>query len=197
MKKSILVVLCTLLSSVAFAQNEIYWNVKAGMNISNFTSGADTKAKIGFRAGVGMEYDFDEMWSLQPSLLFTTKGTKIDGNLLDQTINAMYLELPIMAGLRFMVGDRSSILITAGPYIAYGIAGKTTIKLDGAREEKVNTFGDGRAKRFDVGLGVGVAYEFGPMFVSADGQFGLTKVMDYGNSSPKNLNFAIGLGYKF
>lgn len=189
--------LCALVSTVTFAQGEIFWNVKAGMNISNFTSGDNTKAKIGFRAGVGMEYAFTEMWSLQPSLLFTTKGTKVDAPLLDMTINAMYLELPVNAAARFRIGDYSSIVVSAGPYIAYGVGGKTTSKLEDAREEKVNTFRDNGAKRFDFGLGTGVAYEFGQIFISADAQFGLLKVMDLGTDSPKNLNFAIGLGYRF
>jgi len=125
MKKSILVVLCALISTVTFAQGEISWNVKAGMNISNFTSGDDTKAKIGFRGGVGMEYGITDMWSIQPSLLFTTKGTKIDAPLIDMTINAMYLELPVNAAVRFNLGELSNIVVSAGPYIADGSGGKT------------------------------------------------------------------------
>ena len=37
-------------------------------------------------------------------------------------------------------------------------------------------FGDGGLKRFDAGLGVGVALELGQIIVGLDGQFGLVDV---------------------
>ncbi|EJX07316.1 hypothetical protein, secreted, partial [gut metagenome] len=54
MKKSLLLVLFALVSMVSYSQ--ISWNVKAGMNMSNITGDADTDLRIGFNAGVGMEY---------------------------------------------------------------------------------------------------------------------------------------------
>lgn len=50
-------------------------------------------------------------------------------------------------------------------------------------------------KRFDAGLGVGVALEFGRIIAGLDGQFGLVDVQKLGN--PKNMNFSIVVGYKF
>ena len=49
-------------------------------------------------------------------------------------------------------------------------------------------------KRFDAGLGVGVALEFGRIIAGLDGQFGLVDVQKFGN--PKNMNFSIVVGYK-
>ena len=92
------------------------------MNISNYTGDADLNAKIGFKLGGGFEYAFDNTWSLQPSLFLSTKGAK-DGN----SINAMYLELPVMAAARFNVADNTNIVVNAGPYLACGIAGKTKL----------------------------------------------------------------------
>ena len=51
--------------------------------------------------------------------------------------------------------------MNAGPYFACGIAGKTKFDLGNDTERKVDTFGDDALKRFDAGLGVGVALEFG------------------------------------
>ncbi len=53
-----------------------------------------------------------------------------------------------------------------------------------------------QAKRFDFGLGMGVAYEINRFFVDLSGEFGLVKMYD-GDGSPKNINFSIGVGYKF
>ena len=58
MKKSLLFVLFALVSMVSYSQ--ISWNVKAGMNMSNITGDADTDLRIGFNAGVGMEYQFTD-----------------------------------------------------------------------------------------------------------------------------------------
>ena len=67
-------------------------------------------------------------------------------------------------------------------------------------DEKIDFFGDGDdqfgAKRFDAGLGVGVAYEINKFFIDLSGEFGLTKIAD-GDGAPKNMNFSIGVGYKF
>jgi len=177
MKKSALFILFALISVAGFSQIT-GWNAKVGMNISNYTGDADLNAKIGFKLGGGFEYAFDNTWSLQPSLFLSTKGAKKDGN----SINAMYLELPVMAAARFN-------------YLACGIAGKTKIDLGNDTERKYDTFGDDALKRFDAGLGVGVALELGKVIVGLDGQFGLVDVEKIGN--PKNTNFSIVLGYKF
>ena len=195
MKKGLIFVLFALVSIVSYSQ--ISWNAKVGMNMSNFTGDADTDMRVGFNLGVGMEYQFTDMWSLQPSLMFTQKGAKLG----DMKANPMYLELPVMAAARFDVANNTNVVINAGPYLACGIAGKSKVdmgnveyKIAGVKED---FFGDnGGGKRFDFGLGVGVAYEINRFFVDLTGEFGLTKVYD-ASGSPKNLNFSIGVGYKF
>ena len=180
--------LFALISIVSYSQTS--WNAKIGMNMSNFTSdGWDMK--VGFQAGVGMEYQFTEMLSIQPSLMFTTKGAKFSG----VKATPMYLELPVFAAARFAVVDNQNVVVKAGPYFACGIAGKTKFDLGNDTERKVDTFGDDALKRFDAGLGVGVALEFGRIIAGLDGQFGLVDVEKVGN--PKNMNFSIIVGYKF
>ena len=66
MKKGLIFVLFALVSIVSYSQ--ISWNAKVGMNMSNFTGDADTDMRVGFNVGVGMEYQFTDMWSIQPSL---------------------------------------------------------------------------------------------------------------------------------
>ena len=120
MKKSVLFVLFALISVAGFSQIT-GWNAKVGMNFSNYTGDLDLNAKVGFKLGGGFEYAFNDTWSLQPSLFLTSKGAKKDGN----SINAMYLELPVMAAARFNVADNTNLVVNAGPYFACGIAGRT------------------------------------------------------------------------
>ena len=99
-----------------------------------------------------------------------------------------------MAAARFNVADNTNLVVNAGPYFACGVAGKTKADM-GNVEYKEDTFGDDALKRFDAGLGVGVALEFGRIIAGLDGQFGLVDVQKVGN--PKNMNFSIVVGYKF
>lgn len=193
MKKLFLAAAMALISFTSFAQG-LSWNVKAGMNMSSMSNMDESKMKVGFNAGVGAEYAFNETWSVRPSLLFTTKGVKVDDEGYKETYNPMYIELPVMGAVTFPLSDGVNLVISTGPYFAYGIGGK--VKADG---EKINFFGDGEdeagGKRFDCGWGVGVAAEFGRFFVGLNGEFGLTKVAE-GDKAPKNTNFSIGVGFK-
>ena len=120
-----------LLSVAGFSQ--VSWNAKVGMNISNFTGDLDVSAKVGVKLGVGMEYAFNDTWLLQPSLFLSQKGAKfsatVSGDEADVKFNAMYFELPIMMAARFNVANNTNIVVSAGPYMAYGVGGKTRTKM--------------------------------------------------------------------
>lgn len=217
MKKSLIFVLFALVSVVSFAQ--LSWNAKVGMNMSNLTGLEESSMKVGFNLGVGAEYQLTEMWSVQPSLMFSTKGAKQDfsvgGDKDEYTYNPVYLEIPIMAAARFAVADNQNVVVKAGPYLAFGVGGKckNSWSEDGeSGEDKYDLFKDTKdedgdivneaSKRFDFGIGVGVAYEIGQIFVDLTGSFGLTKFADtFNNKGEKvgvrNMNFSIGVGYKF
>ena len=105
MKKGLIFVLFALVSIVSYSQ--ISWNAKVGMNMSNFTGDSDTDMRVGFNVGVGMEYQFTDMWSIQPSLMFTQKGAKQD----EVKMNPMYLEIPVLAAARFAIADNQNIVV--------------------------------------------------------------------------------------
>lgn len=87
MKKSILTVLFALICTMGFSQ--VSFNVKAGLNLSSYIgeNSDHSEFKPGARIGVGMEYQFNDMISLQPSLFFSQRGAKyssgFDGNIID------------------------------------------------------------------------------------------------------------------
>ena len=123
MKKGLIFVLFALVSIVSYSQ--LSWNAKVGMNMSNFTGDAfkDSKMRIGFNVGVGAEYQFTEMWSIQPSLMFTQKGTKMEeseeGITATAKLNPMYLEIPVLAAARFAIADNQNIVVKAGPILCF------------------------------------------------------------------------------
>ena len=199
MKKSVLTVLFALFCTMSFAQ--LSFNVKAGLNLSSYIgdNSDHSKFKPGVRLGVGMEYQFTDIISLQPSLFFSQKGAKysegykgiVDADA-DVKINQLYLELPLMVGARIHTASNFDLLFKGGPYLAYGVGGKT--KIDGV-SEKADTFGDDGLKRFDAGLGLGVAFEFGNIVVGVETDTSFTKVAS--GVSAHNLSALATIGYKF
>lgn len=203
MKKSLIVMLLTFVSTASFAQ--LSWNAKVGMNISNWSgkSVEDSKARVGFKVGMGAEYAFTDMWSVQPSLFFSTKGAKktisAENSSASVKVNEMYLELPVNAQARFAITDGINITVAAGPYFAVGVGGKKKISAETGSfyvSGDKKTFGDDGFDRFDFGLGLGLGAEFGRIMVGLDGQWGLTRLASCDNA-PKNINFSVTLGYKF
>ena len=212
MKKVFFTVFLALCCTMGFAQ--LSFNVKAGLNLSSYIgdNSDHSKFKPGARVGVGMEYQFTDLVSLQPSLFFSQKGAKYsegyDGSIIDADadvkINQLYLELPINVQLRFNIADNTNLVIATGPYLACGVGGKT--KFDGGAsvgsinitgDDKIDTFGnDGLDyNRFDSGWKIGLGVEFGRILVGLDTQLGFCKVMD--GNAPHNANIDITLGYKF
>ena len=163
--------------------------------MSNFYGdGTDNyDAKFAYKVGLGMEVPFSNVWSLQTGLNFVSKGCKYTDN---AKANSLYLELPVMAGARINTASGFDVLFKAGPYLAYGVGGKTKATVSNI-EANVDTFGDNGLDKFDAGLGCGVGFEFSQIVIGLEGQFGLTKVQSATNYAPKNIAAFLTLGYKF
>ena len=130
---------------------------------------------------------------LVPVLVFRLRNGVTDAwDVVDVTINQLYLELPLMVGARIHTASNFDLLFKGGPYLAYGVGGKT--KIDGV-SEKADTFGDDGLKRFDAGLGLGVAFEFGNIVVGVETGTSFTKVAS--GVSAHNLSALATIGYKF
>lgn len=105
MKKLAFFILLSLVTLGVSAQSNLKWNVNAGIGMSNWygddTDGTD--AKFAYKVGIGLEVPFanTNVWSFQTGLNFISKGVKGNGvtdawDVVDVTINQLYLELPLM-----------------------------------------------------------------------------------------------------
>lgn len=224
MKKAFLLTFILLLGINTKAQDSpLRFGIKAGINLSNATidnKKADSKLKVGYQIGATVDYSFTREWLIQSGLSFTTKGSKIDdfyagrmeggdGRGTTHTFNQLYLQLPIYAAYRINVSDNFNLVIGAGPYMAYGLGGKSKEKLhkavfgDGSTKREFDTFGDGdngdseQLKRFDFGLGLNVSGEFGKIVVGLGYEHGLLNVAAYDGLKYRNRSAALTLGYKF
>lgn len=198
---------------LAQAQDLRTFGIRAGVNFQNVTyedldgERFETKLKPGFHLGVNVEVPLDVEFYIQPGLLFSTKGAKLDHS--DTKINLAYIEIPINFLYKPEVGD-GRLLLGIGPYIAFGMSGKVKNGSDNDVEWKnkitYSEYQDGplTLKRFDTGGNLLFGYEFSNSFsVQLNAQLGLVnihpKVTGAGSddASFKNTGFGISAGYRF
>ena len=142
MKRTLLLfLLITAISQLGNAQIRLI--PKAGYALYSLKTesnsyGGDVKFKSGFLVGAGLNITINDMFSVQPELLFLQKGWKeeqyIDfgGGDFDEYISSFtlnYLEVPILAQLTF--GNTTKFFVSAGPSIGYGIGGKYVFEYNG------------------------------------------------------------------
>ena len=200
MKKYLLTVLLGVFAIAGFSQ--VKWDARFGMNFSNQTKLDDTKALPGFTMGVGMDYGFTENWSLQSGLMITSKGFKVKEMGEKLTVRPIYLDIPILVAYKFGISDNAKFVVNVGPYMAIGLGGKAKEHWDGGEDEKVFDDKGMDCKRFDLGIQYGIGLELGEHYlVNFTGQNGFITPYDfpdgYDGDKPKNMSFAIGVGYRF
>ena len=202
MKKFLLMSIVVILGiGTSFAQTT--GEIVAGINLSDMSK---YDSKIGFHVGARAEIMLPSVCNgfyVNGAALISLKGAEKDyGNILDANIDSYYLDLPIHAGYKYIVGDDLAFFGEFGPYFGFGLFGKSKVT-SGNESVKVDTFSDeGGAKRFDFGLGFRLGTEINKHFTASIGyDFGLVDVVadDEYNDVPsvKNSNLYVSFGYKF
>lgn len=193
MKKFLMTAVLGMFALAGFSQ--VKWDAKFGMNFSNMTKIDESKALPGFTLGVGMDYGFNENWSLQSGLMISSKGFKFKEGDWKDKYRPIYLDIPILAAYKFNISDNTKFVINAGPYLAIGLGGKNK-ETD---EEDIKLFDkDGYDwKRFDLGIQYGIGLELSDRYlINLTGQNGFISPVD-GGDDPKNMTLSIGVGYRF
>ena len=201
-KLAVIIGLLLSTSQLSFAQ--VKYNVQAGLNFTEMTNdliGGTYKA--GIRAGFGINYNFSSHFSVDPSLLVVSKGFRQAD--FSYNISPYYIQLPVNATLNLPLNDKITVLIGAGPYVAYGIGGKGTMKAEsGEILSEQPLFSNNMLsmatykKRFDAGLNANIGVMFGDIVVYAGGDFGFLPVNNL-DFEDKNYNsgFYFMLSYRF
>ncbi len=197
---------------------EVSFGVKAGLLMSNVTGTPegweDAKSyRTAFAGGVVLNYAINEAFSLEPELLYFSKG--VVGNLyegfvdVDVTASFDYMELPVLAKYTFLPGRKFRPCVFAGPSFAYSIASELEISagiLSGSADISSLT----HTTDFGAVLGAGFGYETGQGTLTFEVRYqrGFTNVVTTGdfliNGSTrtiavddfKNYGFAFLVGYR-
>ena len=171
MKKLLVTVVLFTFSTFSFAQT-FSLGPKAGVNVSNYSGGdINSDAKVGYHLGGVLNFGFGEIFSIQPEVLFSTQGAKVEslGSKKDFKIN--YLNVPIM--LKFRIAN--GFYIEAGPQAGFRLS-------ESIPDQTINNF----AKNLDISVGGGIGFQSKiGLGVGARYIAGLSKV---GNFSGQNIN---------
>lgn len=160
--KKILTVTLLFISSFAFAQNNLHFGLKAGINVSNLTSTdfEDAKAKslVGFNGGVYLNYTSGK-FGIQPEIVVSTQGAKIDSVSGKSTQwRLTYINVPVMAQFRSNMGLYAEIGPQVGFKINEDIGGRT---IDDFINNLDFSAAIGLGFRGKSGFGIGARYNVG------------------------------------
>jgi len=171
---------------------------KAGVNFANLSNtGFDTEMKTGFYIGAVAEIKFNEKFSIQPEVVYSTQGAKVSTTMIPTgTVvskwNSDYINIPVLA--KYYIVDGFSV--EAGPQVGFLVKSESKM-------ETGNIEGSLDTKKFrnavDFGIGAGLAYDLPVgMFVNARYNLGLSDIMkDNNGDAIKNNVIQVGIGYKF
>lgn len=225
-----LLIICSTLYLHSFSQ--IQWGVKAGGNMSAMLMKDEsgylkTKLVPGFHVGGFAEAALSETFFVQPSLLFTSKGFKVDQDGFAEYLYGVdqikfisyHLELPINFIFKPQLGN-GRMMLGAGTYVAYGLGGnweaasngisvKGKLKFLNDYNSSDSTLGGSTrkipyTKPFDFGGNILIGYEINPnLFFHLNGQIGLIDIdptyngMKDEKSSVKTVGGGVIVGYRF
>ena len=227
MKNKILFIIAAILilSMPAMSQTKTSFGIRGGLNMQNINGkditgdALELKMIPGFHAGLVVDIPVATDFWFQPGLLFTTKGSKSDGEFLgigySTKYNLSYFEIPLSLVYKPMVGN-GHFFIGFGPYIGYGITGKATfeagsktIEQDIIFEKEFNGSSNpdkdwAQFKRLDYGgnLFFGYQFEVG-LSVQLNTQLGLAAInsdnllLPDSKTAFRNTGFGLSLGYNF
>lgn len=184
MKKTILA-LALLISAASFGQN-VSGGIKAGANFSNFTGGdfdaVKKKAIVGFHGGGFLNFKLGAL-SLQPEVLVSTQGARIDSANRSYDWKVTYATVPVI--LKYKTA--SGFYLEAGPQVGFKLG-------ENVSDETIKDF----AKDLDLSATAGLGFQTkGGLGIGARYLVGLSKVGDFDaskNIDPDFKNSVIQVG---
>jgi hypothetical protein len=228
-KRFIYLFIISSISVTSFAQNGAAW-LKGGVNFANVSYNSDGEVDdanmlTSFHVGIVGDIPIVKILAIQPGLLFTGKGAKIqsgkstDVTYYKATTNPLYIEIPVNAVIKLPLSSgESNFFFGAGPYIAIGVGGKRkiegkTLGVAYSSKEKIefsnddpSTFnneegtGLGVMRRFDYGFNGTAGFQIRNGMIALNYGYGLAKLQSGSTSSDDNKNkhrvFSISVGFK-
>lgn len=178
--------------------------------MSTLTIGGDIdkQLKMGLLIGVFTKIPITNSFSIQPELLFSSKGVKIN---YDESVfadgqtkfNLNYIDFP----LKLVFNLSEDFNIQVGPYISFLVNAKTKTDaevLDYFNIDSEDELNRDRFNSFDYGFTVGFGFDLDPIIIGFNYNLGFAQVAkeddlayEYFLGDAKNMVFQLYAGVKF
>lgn len=184
MKKLILLAAITVAGFTA-ANAQVTFGVKAGLNIANLTGDLEgTSSLASFNAGALVNIPVSSMFSVQPEVLYSGEGAKVDGG----KYQFNYINIPVL----FQYNNPTGFIAEVGPQI--GLLTSAKAKADGGGSTDVKDYL--KSTNFSAVVGVGYKLAMGLGF-NARYNIGLSNISDEDGGTIKTGTFAVGAFWAF
>jgi len=168
----------------------INFGVKGGLNYYNIYNDLNTNydPRIGYHVGIFGHIHFNNYFSFQPEVVYSTQGAKYKFNSVDTRYNLNYINVPVLFQYMFDNGFR----IQAGPQVGLLVSAKS-INDNGTIDNRDDF------KPLDFSLSVGLGYIFPPTGVGIGARYnhGIGNINKNDSSNSTNRGFQLGLFYIF
>jgi hypothetical protein len=169
-------IMVTFSSNIILAQqtDEASFGFKGGVNFTNFNGNDANNVEqlTGFNLGAFGKFPIGEVFSIQPELYYTTKGSRVTFDNLTSSSTAKYnldyLELPLI----FTANVVENFNLHLGPYASYLIRSKVRNETP----ESLFTFNSNDYNKLDAGIAGGVGIDIGNLGIGARYYYGFLKV---------------------
>jgi hypothetical protein len=190
-------------------QAQMTFGVKAGLNMANASVNfggekLTSDGIMGFHVGGILEMELTKEVYFQPGLLISQKGYELSD--FDASMKPIFIEIPLNIGFRYhQKREDWGIFAQAGPFIGYGVAGKTevggeseSIKFGSDEGDGITTESDD-LKPLDFGINAGLGFEYNNLFATLTYGLGFANLTPGGDgdNGVKFNTIGISLGYKF
>ncbi|WP_149239554.1 porin family protein [Dyadobacter sp. 32] len=175
MKKALLL-MCMVVSATVSSAQTISLGPKVGLNVSNYTGGdIESNALVGFHLGGILNLGIGKVFSLQPEVLFSTQGAKIDNGSQKRDFKTTYVAVPVMAKFRSAGG----FYFEVGPQVSFRTG-------EDIPDQTIDHF----SKNLDLAVGAGLGYQAGfGLGIGARYLAGISKVGNFDKTAAANPDF--------
>lgn len=182
------------------------FGIKGGVNLTNMfvDEVSDENMKVGFNAGFFAKLPVTRGFSIQPELLYTSKGAKETYNNIIQgegeyRFNLNYIELPVLA----VINVAKNFNIHAGPYVSYLAAANIKNLHEDHSQDEIAELDTDDFNRVDYGLVGGLGIDISNFTIGARYNYGLREIGKSGSlagqvtkdSRNSAISLYIGVGF--
>ena len=184
----LLLCLIGLLVASPVSAQELSGGGKVGFIVSNLSSAEDfaPTTKSGFAAGGFVSIGINDLFSIQPEVLFVQKGAKAE-----VTLKLNYVEVPILAVFTIQTSGNVTPFVYAGP--SFGMNTLAQVEFEGEEEDVGN-----EVKGSDVSLVFGGGVKVGGFTVEARYAAGVSAINEgQADENIRTRAFMVLAGFSF